>query len=132
MKKLALLLATALAFSGLVAISSGTATASPYPGTVSTHSKVAVKHKKSHKKHLRPTIRVTTSGNATVKGVVRIRAINRNGRIRTYSFVYSGNHAYTLPRLPRGIYKIKVTFVPKSGSVFKGSTGSSTHRVRIV
>lgn len=132
MKKFALMVAAALAMSGLAGV--GTAHAStPYPGTVATKCHVYTMKKKSHHAPLRPFFFVTSSSNAVPKGhvVVRVSGHYRKHHTtvhvsRTKRFGYNGNGAVRpMGHFHRGTYRVHATFKPSSGSIFKGCSVTS-------
>lgn len=127
MKKLALLLTVALAFTGLVGVS-GSANASPYPGTVKTKvHKVKVKHNVSRHKHAHVKGVVgAKSGNARAVGTVIIRLV-RHGQKHQYRKAIvvrvvqlkDGRFNVKLPKLKHGVWHVTIKYLAKNGTVFK-------------
>ena len=136
MKKLALLLAISLGMAGLVA-TTGSATASPYPGTVTTRiARVVMPSALKRGQRLHITVKVAASGNATPVGnvVVTVKRVSGHPQrvIRTaITRTKGGTAVLHLGKIMRvAKYKVTIRFFAKSGTVFKDS--STTRSLRVV
>jgi len=136
MKKLIVLLASSvtlvLAIEGLVVAQ--TASATTYPGTVTTYCHVGwVKNPVSHLRRAKVKFSVTTAGTAHPTGVVRITARTRNGAHRySRTYTYTGGLAIKrFRKMHRGRYVTRMFFTPASGSVYKGCSLRARRLLRV-
>ncbi len=129
---LAGLMVVVLSTFGLVTVSTGTAVADPYPGTVETTT--TVKHRSSVRKTHRFSMKVTVSAaGATPTGTVTCKANRKKGGFQyTQSKAYSGSTVkFRTGKLRKlGRYSFTCTFVAPANSVFKGSSRSGSTKVR--
>jgi hypothetical protein len=134
MKKLmAGLLFAALATGGLVGISSTTASADPYPGTVKTTVLIKAKKKTfvGHKAKIKVT--VTASGNAQPAGEVKIvvKRVGGGAKFKRKVSYAGGTVKFKTKKLFKtGRYKIKVKYLPPTGSVFAKSKAKGKFKVK--
>jgi len=112
MKKLApLFLALAVALGGVLVSPAEAA----YPGTV-----VTTCHVKLLKHGKKARFSVTTSGNSTPTGRVKVVA-KRHGKKIKRVYAYSGGVTKRkFKRLASGRWKVRMVYTPPTGSVFKG------------
>ena len=122
MKKFSvLIIAAAMLATSLIGLTAAADASSPYPGTVKTKCHVAYKHARSHKKVVRARGWVTSSSNMVVRGKLKFHVTGKGHHSRTYPF--NGNaKARSVGKLKKGKHRIRVTFIPKKGSIFKGCT----------
>ena len=114
MKKV-LLLAAALAFTGLVGVG-GSATAADYPGTVTTPAKPSVKPVYTTTGN-KATVKVkykAGNGNLKAKGKLTIRIWKHGHIVKQKVIKYTGaNQKITLGKFKKGKYKVVFKLDPK-------------------
>lgn len=127
--KLIASLATSLMLAlGALVVAPATATAAPYPGTVTTHCSYRVPGHVKKRHNLHVAYRVRANGNAKPAGVVifRVYRVKRHHlqHIRTYAHRYHDNkfHFTSLGSYKKvGRYATKMWFRPSQNSVYKYS-----------
>lgn len=134
MKKLLAALATAsLLILGLTAVSEAPAAAAcPYSACINTTTAVHGPGTIKRGHRARISVTVTAPGNAAPQGSVNL-SVTRNGRlVDTASLAYAGGTIrFATSRLTRkGKYVATASFVPAPNSVFNGSSGSDTFKVK--
>ena len=132
MKKfLVAVVAAALLSTGLVAASSVAASAGTYPGTVKTRTHaVSVNVKAHHTAKIKTSVATYGKGKATGKTAF-VFVNKKTAKVYTFSRKFSGAPTvFTFKGLKAGSYKVVVTFVPKKGSVYKASSGSTSVKVK--
>lgn len=124
MKKLALLLAAGLAFTGLIGAGPANATTTAYPGSVGTKIASVQNLPSGMKQHTRAVVRVTVtarSGNARpAAGTLRVWII-RNGHITNVidNRVRNGVAHFTFMANRKGHFKLIINYLPPRSSVWK-------------
>jgi hypothetical protein len=125
------LMVVVLATFGLATVSSATAVADPYPGTVATTT--TVKHRTSQPKMQRFKMRIkVTAAGASPNGTVTCQVNRKRG-----GFTYSRSKGYhgravkfRTPRLKKaGRYSFTCSYVPPPNSVFQGSSKKGSTKV---
>lgn len=131
MKKLIVGLFVAMLMgTGLVAFTSSSATAAcPYTGCVdtTTHLRGPGHIEPRHRATFR--VKVTTDGNATPKGTVRLTIRKPGSSFSREHSLVGGKTTFRSKRLARGHYRVTAKYIPKPGSVFKRSSDSMGLRV---
>ena len=134
MKRLVVgLLFAVLTVGGLVGISTPSATADPYPGTVQTSVVIQAKKKVAQGRRGKVKISVTASGNARPTGNVRviIRKVGGGYKLRLNVSYNGGIVKVKTSRLKKpGRYKVKVKYLPPANSVFTKSKGKGGFKVK--
>ncbi len=111
MKKVApLFLALAVALGGLLVSPAQAA----YPGTVATTCHVKLL---KHGKKVR--FSVTTSGNSTPSGIVKVVAKRHHKKTKRFYADSGGVTKRKFKRLASGRWKVRMVYTPPTGSVFK-------------
>jgi hypothetical protein len=127
------LLFAALASCGLVGISSATASADPYPGTVKTTVIVKVKKHTFVGRKAKIKVTVTASGNAQPAGKVKIvvKRVGGGAKFKRNLNYTGGTVKFKTHKLKKpGRYKIKVKYLPPAGSVFAKSKAKGGFKVK--
>lgn len=131
-------LATAALLAGLLAGGAPAAVSAPYPGSVGTDANTSVPDTVQDGSRAHITVRVSADGSARAlagakpKGTVKV-TVRRNAG--GYSFsdsagYHGGKVVFTTGKLTKnGKYSVSVRFVPKEGSVYKGSHDTDSFRV---
>lgn len=117
-----------------IALTMGSASAAPYPGTVPVAAKAKAPNKPiAKRKPVRVNFRVNTGGNGKASGKVFMTIRNqRTGRVWIISRNYKGGLAKWRfgKNLPRGRYVVRIEFFSPNGSVFKNAKQRVTFRKR--
>ena len=118
---------------GLVAVSGSPASAAcPYSACINTTTTVQAPTSIKRGHRARISVTVTAPGNAVPQGTVNL-SVSRNGRlVDTASLAYAGGTIkFVTSRLTRkGKYIATASFVPPPTSVFNGSSGSDSFKVK--
>lgn len=135
MKKFAASVIVALLMcAGLVAASSTTASAAPYPQPVRTSTNATSQGtvNRFERPSLRVNVRPRGATNRTPRGTVTVNYVRRNGGKRvSYTRGYNGPTVYSFPALRRpGAYFVVVRYNPGGNSVFKASSDTANQFVR--
>ncbi len=135
MKKFAVSVIVALLMSaGLVAASTATASAAPYPPPFETNCNATSQGAVNRLERPRLRVNIRPRGtNRAPRGTVRVNYVRRDGgQRRSYSRDYNGQPTvYSFPALRQpGRYYVVIRFNPPRGSVFKSCTDSANQFVR--
>ncbi|MCH1866005.1 hypothetical protein [Nocardioides sp. CFH 31398] len=134
MKKFAASVIVALLMSaGLVAASSTTASAAPYPPRFETSCNATSQG--SVNRFERPSLRVNVrprGTNRSPRGTVTVNYVRREGGKRvSYTRGYNGPTVYSFPALRRpGRYYVVIRYNPGANSVFKSCSDTANQFVR--
>ena len=125
-KTLTALLATAVLVGGAVGAPT-TASAEEYPGTVATATDASGPHRMTVGKKPKSTVFIKTAGTGKPVGSVKVQYLHKASGTSRYKTVgYQGKKiTFFGPALKkRGAWRLRFTFQPKSGSVWKSSRDS--------
>ncbi|MBI2242463.1 MAG: hypothetical protein HYU55_00360 [Nocardioides sp.] len=130
-KLLAVLVGGLMMAAGLVAVSTTTSSAAPYPGTVATNCNVNVRHATT-RSGTRIAVWVTAAGNGQPKGRVTVNVDRRKGgdSASDSGWFNGGRTIMKMGRLRPGVYDGNFHFNSRPAkSVFKNCSESFAFRV---